>query len=58
LAYHEEQVLDAFNFLSQDFNNKLNKMLCMHILEIQYQIFKNFTPEQIFLTKEKEKEAK
>ncbi len=58
LLYHDEQVLDSFNYLSQDFTNPLNKMLCMHILEIQYQIFKNFTPEQIFITKEKELEAK
>ena len=30
----------------------------MQILEIQYQIFKNFTPEQVFLSEDKEKEAK
>jgi hypothetical protein len=28
----------------------------MWILEIQYQIIKNFTPEQIYLTYEKEEE--
>lgn len=30
----------------------------MQILEIQYQIFKNFTPDQIFLSKEQESRAK
>ena len=34
LMYSEEQVLDAFNYLSQEFTSPLNKMLCMHILEI------------------------
>lgn len=30
----------------------------MYILEIQYQIFKNFTPQQIFMSKEMEKTAR
>ena len=30
----------------------------MQILEIQYQILKNFTPEQIYMNEEREKEAK
>jgi len=36
----------------------LNKKLCLQILEIQYQILKNFTPDQVFMTAEKEANAK
>jgi hypothetical protein len=51
-VFHKENVLDSFNYLSQDFSDPLNKKLCMWILEIQYQIVKNFTPEQIYMTKD------
>lgn len=57
-VYHKENVLDCFNFLSQDFTDPLNKKLCMWILEIQYQIIKNFTPEQIYMNKDKERELR
>jgi hypothetical protein len=30
----------------------------MQVLEIQYQIFKDFTPQQIFMTKDSEKQAR
>lgn len=56
--FHHENVLDSFNYLSQDFSDPLNKKLCMWILEIQYQIVKNFTPEQIYMTKDQEKELR
>jgi hypothetical protein len=57
-VFSQESVLDSFNYLSQDFSQPLNKKLCMQILEIQYQILKNFTPEQIYMNEEREKEAK
>ena len=44
LEFKEHQVLDLLVFLSQDFSEQLNKKLAIHLLEIQYQIFKNFTP--------------
>jgi hypothetical protein len=56
--YHEEEVLQAVNYISQDFDTPLRKMLCMHILETHYQIFKHFTPQEIFISREKELEAK
>ena len=47
LAYKENNVLDLLVYLSQEFTESLNKKLAIHILEIQYHIFKNFTPAQI-----------
>lgn len=44
LMYHEEEVLQAINYISQEFDTPLRKMLCMHILETHHQIFKHFTP--------------
>jgi len=36
----------------------LAKKLAPHILEIHYYILKDFTPQQLFLTKEKEEAAR
>lgn len=47
LAFANESVYDAFNFLTQEFKEPLQKKLAMHFLEIHYQIFKHFTPAQI-----------
>lgn len=47
LAYKEHNVLDLLVYLSNDFDNPLNKKLAIHLLEIQYNILKNFTPAQI-----------
>ena len=47
LAYKEHNVLDLLVYLSNDFENALNKKLAIHLLEIQYNILKNFTPAQI-----------
>ena len=57
-VFHEENVLDSFNYLSQEFKTPIQQKLCMQILEIQYQIIKGFTPEQVFMSNEKEREAK
>ena len=40
-------MLDLLVYLSQEFTESLNKKLAIHLLEIQYHIFKNFTPAQI-----------
>ena len=45
-------MLDLLVFLSQDFSEENNlsslcKKLAPHVLEMQYHIFKNFTPAQI-----------
>ena len=45
--YSEENVLDLFVFMTQDFEDPLHKKLTLHFLEIQYQIIKGFTPKQI-----------
>ena len=45
--YSEENVLDLFVFMTQDFEDPLHKKLTMHFLEIQYQIMKDFKPNQI-----------
>jgi len=47
LAFKEHNVLDLLVFLSQEFTEPLNKKLAIHLLEMQYHIFKNFTPAQI-----------
>ena len=44
-------MLDLLVYLSQEFTETLNKKLAIHILEIQYHIFKNFTPGQIVNSK-------
>ena len=49
LAFKEHNVLDLLVFLSQDFSEENNlsslcKKLAPHVLEMQYHIFKNFTP--------------
>lgn len=43
----DEQVLEVFVFLTNDFADPLNKKLAMHFLEINYHIFKNYSPQQI-----------
>ena len=40
-------MLDLLVYLSQEFTDVLNKKLAISLLEIQYQILKNFTPAQI-----------
>ena len=40
-------MLDLLVYLSQEFTESLNKKLAIHLLEIQYHIFKNFTPAQV-----------
>ena len=40
-------MLDLLVFLSQEFRESLHKKLAIHLLEMQYHIFKNFTPAQI-----------
>ena len=47
LAYKDNYVLDLFVCLSQEFSETLHKKLAIHLLEIQYHIFKNFSPAQI-----------
>lgn len=44
IKYKEDAVLDAVNYLSQEFETDLQKNLAIQILEIQYAIFRNFTP--------------
>lgn len=53
----DEQVLDVFVFLTNDFTQPLNKKLAMHFLEINYHIFKNYSPQQIINPSSCEKEA-
>jgi len=45
--FSTEHVLDLFVFMTQEFKDPLHKKLVMHFLEIQYQIFKDFAPNQI-----------
>ena len=40
----ENKVLDAFIYLTQEFSDPLSKKLAMQFMEINNQIFKNFTP--------------
>lgn len=47
LAFAQESVFDAFNFLTQEFKEPFQKKLAMHVLEIHFHIFKHFTPSQI-----------
>lgn len=47
LAFAADSVFDAFNFLTQEFKEPLHKKLAMHFLEIHYQVFKHFTPQQV-----------
>ena len=48
MKFKQDAVLDAINYLSQEFETDLQKNLAMQILEIQYSIFRNFSPEQIY----------
>ena len=55
--YANENVLDLFVFLTQEFKDPLHKKLTMHFLEIQYLIIKNFKPNQIINRKSVQQEA-
>lgn len=57
-TFSKENVLDSFNFLTQEFKQPMNQKLCMWILECHYQIIKNFTAEQVYLNSDKEQEYK
>ena len=57
LHFAETSVLDSFIYLTQDFNQDIQKKLSPVFLEIWYQIFKSFTPQQIFTPEEGEKNA-
>ncbi|CDW80133.1 UNKNOWN [Stylonychia lemnae] len=57
IAFAEESVLDSFIFMTQDFSHSFFQKLSIHFMEIWYQIFKSFTPQQIFNFEEGEKQA-
>ena len=50
-------MLDAFNFMSQEFNEPTQKKLALHFLEINHYILQYFTPKQIVDPLAQEKEA-
>ena len=56
-TYAQEHVLDLFVFMTQEFKDPLHQKLTMHFLEIQYQILKNFRPNQIINRKQVQQEA-
>jgi hypothetical protein len=39
---HDEQVMEVFLYLTNDFQDPLNKKLAMHFLEINFHLFKNY----------------
>ena len=45
--FHEQDVLNLFVYLTQDFSTPLHKKLAIHFMEIKYQIFSCFTPTQL-----------
>ena len=55
--YSQEHVLDLFVFMTQEFKDPLHKKLAMQFLEIQYQIFKDFKPNQIINPKLAQQDA-
>jgi len=48
LQFGEESALDSFIFIAQHFDRPFERQMAMHLLEIQFLIFKGFTPEQLF----------
>lgn len=55
IHFSEENVLDSFIFLTQDYSQDIQKKLSPVFMEIWYIIFKNFTPQQIFSPEEGER---
>lgn len=57
LHFAEESVLDSFIYLTQDNTQDIQKKLSPVFLEIWYNIFKNFNPDQIVYPEKGEADA-
>lgn len=54
-VFSEESVFDSFIYLTQDFTDPFFQKISLHFLEIWYQVFKCFTPSQVFNYEEMQK---
>ena len=54
---HECDILETITFMTQAFSDPFSKKLALHFLEINYMIFKDFSPAQIFNPKQCEADA-